>query len=105
MSVKVFPMSLTSATDDEAHVHQAHGMVAELLGETGLDPDLVGLFAGALAYTRYGWFKRRLMRRAAAQEGTDTDTSRDYEYTDWDEVDHFAADAYSLITGAGVTVG
>lgn len=102
MPVALFQVSLTSANDDEAHVHQAHGMVAELLDDTGLDPDLVGLFAGALAYTRYGWFKRHLMRRVAASEGGDTDTTRDYEYTDWDAVDHFADDAYSLISGAGV---
>lgn len=36
---------------------------------------------------------------AAAREGTDTDMTRDHEYTDWDAVDHFAQDAYSLIAG------
>ena len=102
LPVALFQVSLTSATDDQAHDHQAHGMIAQLLDDTGLDPDLVGLFAGALAYTRYGWFKRHLMSRVAAREGSDTDMTHDYEYTDWDAVDHFAQDAYSLIAGAGV---
>jgi menaquinone-dependent protoporphyrinogen oxidase len=31
------------------------------------------------------------MRRIAAKEGGDTDTSRDYEYTDWPAVDRFAS--------------
>jgi len=99
MPVALFQVSLTSAKDDDDSVHEANRLVAELLGETGLDPDLVGLFAGALAFTRYGWFKRRMMTRIAAADGRDTDTSVDHEYTDWEAVDHFADDAYSLISG------
>jgi menaquinone-dependent protoporphyrinogen oxidase len=32
------------------------------------------------------------MKRIAKKVGSDTDTSRDYEYTDWDEVEGFASD-------------
>jgi menaquinone-dependent protoporphyrinogen oxidase len=72
-----------------------------LLDATGLDPDVVGLFAGALAYRRYGWFKRHLMRSIARRQGGDTDMTRDFEYTDWDAVTEFAADALEHIrTGA-----
>jgi len=53
------------------------------LAETGWRPDVVRLVAGALMYSRYGIFKRWMMRRIAAKAGGDTDTSRDYEYTDW----------------------
>ena len=94
--VALFQVSLTSATDDDQHAAEAHRLAQQLLDATGLDPDMVGLFAGALAYTRYGWLKRTLMKRIAAQEGGDTDTSVDYEYTDWDAVDHFAADVVAL---------
>jgi hypothetical protein len=31
------------------------------------------------------------MRAITAREGGDTDTSRDYEYTDWAKVERFAA--------------
>ena len=31
-----------------------------------------------------------VMRRIVSKEGGDTDTSRDYEYTDWAAVDAFA---------------
>lgn len=98
MPVALFQVSLTSATDDEEHTAEAHRLVQSLVDSTGLDPDMVGLFAGALAYTRYGWFKRRIMSRIAARESGDADTSRDYEYTDWDAVDHFADDVLVLVT-------
>ena len=54
-------------------------------------PQLVAVFAGALKYSMYGPLKRLVVRAFAAIAGHDTDTSRDYEYTDWDAVDAFAA--------------
>lgn len=60
--------------------------IEHLMNETGWSPGRVGLFAGALKYTQYDWLKRQLMRMIAKQNGGDTDTSRDVEYTDWDEV-------------------
>lgn len=72
-----------------------------LLDATGLDPDIVGLFAGPLAYTRYGWLKRRVIASIAAKDGGDTDATRDHEYTDWDAVGHFATDALALVAGRG----
>jgi len=47
--------------------------------------------AGALKYTRYGWLKRMAMRYIAGKAGGSTDTSRDHEYTDWDDLRAFAA--------------
>lgn len=94
--VALFQVSLTSANDDEEHAAEATRMVQEFLDQTALDPVMVGLFAGALKYTRYGWLKRAVMKRIAAAEGSDTDTSRDHEYTDWDTVDEFAHDVLSL---------
>lgn len=101
MPLALFQVSLTSATEDEAHTAEAHRLLHRLLDATGVDPDAVGLFAGALAYTRYGWLKRRLMHSIAAKQGEDTDPGRDYEYTDWDAVEHFAIDTLSLIRHAG----
>jgi menaquinone-dependent protoporphyrinogen oxidase len=56
----------------------------------GWHPAVVKIVAGALPYTRYNWFTRRLMKRIAAKAGGDTDTSRDYEYTDWADLRTFA---------------
>lgn len=92
----MFQVSMTSSYDDEEHDTLAHDMFHDLASDTGVDPAMVGLFAGALAYTRYGWFKRKLMQRIASSEGGDTDTSVDHEYTDWEAVEQFALDALSL---------
>jgi menaquinone-dependent protoporphyrinogen oxidase len=57
---------------------------------TGWRPDSAGLFAGAVKYSRYGRVERLLFRLIASVTTGDTDTSRDYEYTDWDDVERFA---------------
>jgi menaquinone-dependent protoporphyrinogen oxidase len=46
--------------------------------------------AGALLYTHYSWLTRWIMRRIAAKAHGDTDTSRDFEYTDWKDLETFA---------------
>jgi len=52
--------------------------------------DHIEMIAGALRYSKYRMPMRWIMKRIAAAEGGDTDTSRDYEYTDWDQVERFA---------------
>jgi menaquinone-dependent protoporphyrinogen oxidase len=47
--------------------------------------------AGALPYTRYNFLVRFLMKRIARKAGGPTDTSRDYDFTDWAALDRFAA--------------
>ncbi|MDZ7676083.1 MAG: flavodoxin domain-containing protein [Acidimicrobiales bacterium] len=100
MPSALFQVSMTSADHDEEHDRLAHKYVADLLHEAGIDPDVVGLFAGAIAYTRYGWIKRRIMQKIAEADGQPTDPTRDVELTDWDEVDHFADDVAKLVAGA-----
>ena len=48
------------------------------------------MVAGALRYTHYNWLKRWMMKRIVTKAGGNTDTSRDYEYTDWAAVRAFA---------------
>jgi menaquinone-dependent protoporphyrinogen oxidase len=57
---------------------------------TAWRPDLIKPVAGALLYTRYSWLKRWIMRRIVAKAGGDTDTTRDFEYTNWDDLQKFA---------------
>jgi len=61
-------------------------------------PMITKLVAGALLYTRYGWLKRRMMKRIAEKAGGDTDTTRDYEYTDWTDLRQFATDFTEMVT-------
>jgi menaquinone-dependent protoporphyrinogen oxidase len=65
-------------------------VVDKLVQQSGWRPRRIGLFAGALLYTKYNFVIRWIMKRITAKEGGDTDTSRDYEYTDWVAVERFA---------------
>jgi menaquinone-dependent protoporphyrinogen oxidase len=87
-----FSVSLTAASPRAADREQAEALARQFLRDVGWRPARVATFAGALPYTRFGWLKRRLMRLIVARAGGDTDTSRDYEYTDWAAVERFAED-------------
>ena len=63
----------------------------------GWTPALVSSVAGALAYTQYGFFKKRLLQRIARKEGAPVDASRDYEFTNWEKVDRLACALIGLI--------
>jgi menaquinone-dependent protoporphyrinogen oxidase len=85
-----FSVSLVAASPDAEHRKEADKLIERFLADTGWRPGRTASFAGALRYSKYGFFKRFLMRLTAWREGGQTDTSRDHEYTDWNVVDTFA---------------
>jgi menaquinone-dependent protoporphyrinogen oxidase len=87
-----FSVSLTAAAGTPESDATARELAADFLADTGWTPDVTAVFAGALRYSEYGLLTRFLMRRIARNYGGGTDTSRDYEYTDWAAVERFAAD-------------
>jgi menaquinone-dependent protoporphyrinogen oxidase len=72
-------------------------IVGRFLKDTGWHPTLTKQVAGALLYNRYNPFKRWIMKRIVQKAGGDIDTSRDYEYTDWDDLRAFADEFGSLV--------
>jgi menaquinone-dependent protoporphyrinogen oxidase len=80
-------------------------IMTRFFNRTGWRPTIAKLVAGALPYTRYGWLKRLMMRRLVAKAGGDTDTSRDYEYTDWDDLRDFARDFAGRVAARPVAAG
>lgn len=86
-----YSVSLSAAGDQKQH-EDADRLVDEFLARTHWKPRQVAVFAGALRYREYNLFLRWVMRFIAAKAGGDTDTSRDYVYTDWGAVDRFARD-------------
>jgi menaquinone-dependent protoporphyrinogen oxidase len=56
---------------------------------TGWTPTVRKMVAGAVTYTRYSWLKRLVVRRIVRGAYGQTDASRDYEYTDWNDVRDF----------------
>ena len=67
----------------------AERMIDVFVADTGWRPANTLCVAGALAYSRYNFFVKFIMRRIARKAGFDGDTSRDYEFTDWAAVDRF----------------
>jgi menaquinone-dependent protoporphyrinogen oxidase len=85
-----FSVSLSAASKNPEEVAGAAKIAQTLPERAGWHPTIVECIAGRLAYTRYGWLKRQLMKRIARKEGGPVDTARDHEMTDWDAVARFA---------------
>jgi menaquinone-dependent protoporphyrinogen oxidase len=84
-----FSVSLAAKGD----LANAEAYVENFVQQTGWRPSKVGLFSGALLYRQYGFPKRYMMKRIVRDKpGMSIDTSRDYVYTDWDQVKRFADD-------------
>ena len=80
-------------------------IMRRFLDRCGWRPTITKMVAGALPYTRYGWIKRMMMRRIVAKAGGDVDTTRDYEYTDWNDLRTFSRDFADLTAQRFVEVG
>jgi menaquinone-dependent protoporphyrinogen oxidase len=87
-----FSVSLTAVEVDEEARQETQAMVDKFVRETGWQPSRVETIAGALVYSQYNIFVRQLMKLISRHEGGPTDTSQDYDYTDWDTVERFAQD-------------
>ncbi|MFB6183563.1 MAG: flavodoxin domain-containing protein [Haloarculaceae archaeon] len=99
-----FQVSLSSAADDPYSRTEAGGYVEDFVAETGWNPARIGEFGGAIRYSEYGFLKKLLMKRIARDVTGDVDTSRDYEYTDWEDVTDFAEEFAALVeTRRGAT--
>jgi len=85
-----FSASLAAASKNAKEVAAARKLAQRFADETGWQPSHIASVAGRLAYAQYGWLKRFLMRRIAIKEGGSGDTSRDHEYTDWQQVSALA---------------
>jgi menaquinone-dependent protoporphyrinogen oxidase len=85
-----FSVSLAAAAAQPADRCEAVDYVRDFVGETGWRPGLVAVFAGALRYSQYGLITRTVMKGISKRAGGDTDTSQDYDYTDWEAVRQFA---------------
>lgn len=94
----VFYSVCMAVASDIAEEHEEAANIAKsFLKQTGWKPLAVWHVAGALKYTKYDYFKRLIMRMIAKKQGGATDTSQDYEYTDWEEVKHLTIDLVQKI--------
>lgn len=59
-------------------------------------PQLLGVFAGALYYPRYRFFDRVMIQFIMKMTGGETDPTKEIEYTNWDRVKVFSGQFRSL---------
>jgi menaquinone-dependent protoporphyrinogen oxidase len=76
----------------ESTDRELNRILARFFDRTGWQPTIVKIVAGALPFSRYGWLKRRVMVRIVGKTMPDVDPSRDYEFTDWKDLETFVAD-------------
>lgn len=84
-----------AARDPVRGADVARGYADKLLRSARWNPQATASFAGALVYTRYNPLTRFVMRLISKANGGDTDTSHDYEYTDWAAVERFAHELHA----------
>jgi menaquinone-dependent protoporphyrinogen oxidase len=82
-------VSLAAAGDDDEDIEGLKKCVADFTHKTGWTPRCVQHVAGAFRYTKYDFLKRWAMKYIAYRKGGPTDTSRDYELTNWDDLTSF----------------
>jgi len=102
-ALEQLPTAFISATLSEVGVEQSfvtpeqhkqsvadvQMMLNRFFTDTGWHPMRVNPVAGAICYTRYNFLLRFGMKQIAKKVGAGTDTSRDYDYTDWNALDAF----------------
>lgn len=97
------PSAFFSVCASAGSVHEksreaAQTLRADFLADVGWRPSLDVSFAGAINFTEYNWLLRFYMKYASRLNGGSTDTSRDHEYTDWNQVEAFAIRCGGLVT-------
>jgi menaquinone-dependent protoporphyrinogen oxidase len=65
--------------------------------KTGWHPKYVKAVAGAVPYTKYNPLVRFVMKCIVRNNGGDTDTSRDFVYTNWPALDQFVEEFASAV--------
>jgi menaquinone-dependent protoporphyrinogen oxidase len=93
-----FSVCLAVASDLEDEHKGAEKIASDFLEQTGWKPLMVTQIAGALKYTEYDFFKRLIMKMISKREGRSTDTSKDYEFTDWNAVKKFVMEFVGKIS-------
>lgn len=91
MPRSLFLVLLSAATKDaELRARWLADAAAKLNRQLRVRFEDIETIAGALTYSKYSLPLKWLMKRIARQAGEATDTSKDYEYTDWEQVETYA---------------
>ncbi len=83
-----FSVSLMAASSHEKDRDLARQQALDFVQTNDWKPEQVWTVPGALQYTRYNWLTRLLMKWMVQKHHGDIDTSRDYVYTDWIDLEN-----------------
>jgi len=92
-----FSVSLAAASKNPQEVAEAGRLARAFPAGHGWKPSVVLSVAGRLAYREYNFFIRFVMKRIAKKEGGPTDTSRDHELTNWEDVERLGREMAAAI--------
>lgn len=98
-------VSLSAAMSEAKYQAEARSYVDGFLRETGWLPTDVITVAGALRYTSYDFMKRLMAQLISRSRGVDVDTSRDWEFTDWEELHKFVRGFIRRVQGSVDNIG
>jgi len=84
-----FSVSASAGSLTETGRADAQRCLDQFLRDTGWRPGTIQTIGGAMMYTKYNPVLRWIMKRISKRNGGPTDTSRDYELTDWSQVQRF----------------
>lgn len=86
-----FCVNLTARKEDQGKdTPEGSAYIKTFLKKSPWQPELIGVFAGALYYPRYNWFDRTMIKFIMNMTGGETDTTKEIEYTNWEKVTLFA---------------
>ncbi|NOI83305.1 menaquinone-dependent protoporphyrinogen IX dehydrogenase [Vibrio tubiashii] len=89
--VAFFCVNLTARKEDQGKdTPEGSAYIKTFLKKSPWQPQLIGVFAGALYYPRYNWFDRTMIKFIMSMTGGETDTNKEVEYTNWEKVTLFA---------------
>lgn len=84
-------VSLT-ARNPEKRDPQVHSYTKKFLEKSEWKPTTISVLPGALEYSRYNFFDKKMIQLIMRITQGPTDPSQDVDYTDWDEVRQIARD-------------
>lgn len=84
------------ARKPEKRTPQTNGYTRKFLMRSPWQPDVCGVFAGALRYPRYRWLDRFMIRLIMKMTGGETDVAKEVVYTDWAQVAAFSQEVAQL---------
>jgi len=81
-----FVVCLSANDESDKGRKEVERYIAKFTATTGLEPQVTTGVAGALAYVKYNTITRMLMKKISKESGLPTDTSKNYEFTNWDDI-------------------